>query len=84
MSDVQDGPAEVRTIGIIVDVKQRRPACPLLQAAMGGDSHIVTAVLDSRDWLVFPTRDMYMVRGTLDQWKGFAEELNRRRNGPAL
>lgn len=63
---------------LVVDVKQRRPACVLLQAAFGGDSRALQ-FLSSDDWLISPTDDMRMVTGTAEQWKTFDAELARRR-----
>lgn len=42
---------------IVFDVKLRRPACPLLQAAYGCDPHVVYN-FPAETWLTFPTDDM--------------------------
>jgi hypothetical protein len=61
----------------VVDVKQRRPACVLLQAVWGGDSSVVHK-LPAESWLLAPTDDMHMVEGTDEQWAQFADELAAR------
>jgi hypothetical protein len=61
-----------QTYRLIVDMKQRRPACALLQAAYGGDYGVLGRFFDSRDWLTAPTPDMQPVSGTREQWMRLA------------
>lgn len=67
-------------IDVIVDVKQRRPGCLLIQAACGCSEGraLVGSLFDATSWLVFPTEDMRLVSGTLAQWRQFADECNER------
>jgi len=51
---------------IVYDAGLRRPACPLLQAALGGDSWIA-GYFPSRLWLLAPTPDMKLYRLTEEQ-----------------
>ena len=70
------------TVTMVFDVKQKRPACVLLQAAFGcGESNgFLQMNFDSRDWLVVPTQDMRKIPGTKEQWKTLAAWLDRKRN----
>jgi hypothetical protein len=60
---------------IVVDVKQRRPACVILQAVFGGNRSIVSQIFPAESWLTAPTNDMRMVTGTIDEWRAFAASL---------
>jgi hypothetical protein len=62
----------------VVDVKERRPACVLLQAVLGGNSAIVNELLTAEAWLLAPNDNMRMVEGTKEEWKKFGEELKKR------
>lgn len=42
---------------LVYDLKLRRPACALLQAALGGDAGIANK-FPSEHWLIAPTPDM--------------------------
>lgn len=70
--DVTDG-----KIVLVVDVDLRRPACVLLQAGLGGDSHRVSQLFHSDTWLLSPTPGMRRVAGTPEQWQRFAKEIER-------
>ena len=61
-------------IRLVVDVKQRRPACALLQAEFGGDYRLVH-MLPVESWLTSPTPDMKMLTGTRGEWERFGDEL---------
>jgi hypothetical protein len=52
---------------IAFDTKRRRPGCVLLQAALGGDPHIVREHFDGRTWLVDPSPDMRVYQITDEQ-----------------
>ncbi len=54
---------------LLYDVKLKRPGCVLLQAVAGGDRALLDSLFSSEDWLITPTDDMMLMRGTLDQWK---------------
>lgn len=62
---------------VVIDVKQRRPGCVLLQAALGGDSGIVST-FPADSWLLAPTDDMRLIEGTPEQWASFTRELKKR------
>jgi hypothetical protein len=66
------------TRSLVVDVKLRRPGCALIQAAHGVRANDIIGLIDSNKWLLAPTPDMYLVEGTMDQWRGFAKECNAR------
>lgn len=61
---------------LVIDLKQRRPACILLQACSGGDPSTLFRYFDSEDWLVSPTGDMRMVSGTPEEWKLFSDKFS--------
>lgn len=70
-------------LALVVDVKQRRPACVLLQAAFGAfDYHRLMSQFDPASWLVFPTDDMRLIEGSIAQWEHFAVECNQRYRPP--
>lgn len=60
-----NGTVEMR---ILFDVKLKRPACVLLQATAGCDSHVVYG-FSAETWLTFPTDDMKVYEVTPDQLK---------------
>ena len=60
---------------MVMDVKQRRPACVLLQAVWGGDRGLCQR-FDSRSWLTFPTDDMQMIEGSDEQWQELIAQVN--------
>jgi hypothetical protein len=59
------------TRSIIVDADTRRPLCVLLQAAMGGDSSAVSALIPNELWQLHPPKPgrAYLVPGTPTQWR---------------
>ena len=65
-------------IGFVIDTKLRRPACVLLQAALGGPykSGLFGQLFGHQHWLIIMTPDMHIVRGTREQWERFAKELD--------
>ena len=66
-------------ITLVVDTKQRRPACVLLQAGFGCSGYReVMHRFDSKTWLTFPTPDMRRVSGTIEEWQSLADEINPR------
>lgn len=48
---------------LVFDFKLARPGCVLIQAAMGGDSQLVKRI-DSKYWLLAPTKDMKLYKLT--------------------
>ncbi len=50
---------------IVYDIKKRRPACPVLQAVMGGDA--VAQHFDAEFWLTELTPDMKLYQVSLEQ-----------------
>jgi hypothetical protein len=64
---------------LVVDVKQRRPACAIVQAVFGvSGANDILCMFDPGTWLLAPTDDMHLVEGTMEQWRGFAKECNSR------
>jgi hypothetical protein len=63
---------------VVVDVEQRRPACALLQAVFGGDGGLVSELFHGEAWLTAPTDKMRRLTATKDEWKRFAELVNKR------
>jgi hypothetical protein len=62
-------PAKDERFVIVYDTDLRRPACVLLQAAMGGDLTAFRRFFgSSSDWLVAPTPGMKRIRGTAEEW----------------
>ena len=57
---------------LIVDPKLRRPACALLQAALGGNHGALARYFAPKTWLVMPTDDMVRVAGTPEEWERVA------------
>lgn len=62
---------------IAYDIRQMRPGCVLLQAAMGGDPFCAKQ-FDSETWLVFPTPDLHVYEVSDKQ----LQELIRRTKKP--
>lgn len=52
---------------IAYDVKLKRPGCVLLQAALGGDAHLVGRKFTHETWLLHPTDDLHVYEVTDDQ-----------------
>lgn len=71
--------AHTETIVLLVDMKTKRPGCVLLQAACGGDTYKLQQFFDARHWVLAPTKDMQLIRGTPEQWKKLALMLEKRR-----
>lgn len=65
--------SEVR---IVYDVELRRPACALLQAALGGTLG-VSSHFPSRLWLDHPTDGMRLLRGTREELAMLVEQTIR-------
>lgn len=61
-------------IDLVFDVKLRRPACVLLQAAFGcgHNNGFLQSTFEAREWLDQPTQDMRRIRGTREQWQQLA------------
>lgn len=62
---------------LIIDMKLKRPACVLIQAAGGGNMSTLNRHFDSECWLVAPTQDMRMVAGTDEEWARLARTLSK-------
>ena len=75
-------PADDEVIAFVIDVKQRRPGCVIIQAMGGCNSSLVSSLFPVESWLLAPTDDMYRVSGTMEEWRGFAEELKQRPREP--
>lgn len=61
---------------LVFDVKLKRPACVLLQAAYGCSPYGAVMKFDSETWLVMPTDDMRRIKGTKEQWERLAAVVN--------
>lgn len=74
MSDQALGATE---IAVVVDVKQRLPACVIIQAMNGcaEGRRIVSELFPPETWLLAPNSDMHTVRGTREEWESFATEM---------
>lgn len=59
---------------IAFDIKQMKPGCALLQAAMGCDSHI-SNYFDSKHWLLAPTDDLCVYEITKEQLEALVEKV---------
>lgn len=68
-------------IVIAFDTKQMRPGCVILQAVFGGDRRAGT-LFDASSWLVAPTDDMRLIRGSLAEWKALAATVNAKHQRP--
>lgn len=66
-------------IPIVYDTDLKRPACALLQAAMGGSTTALHRYFDSQDWLVAPTPGMRLIGGTHEEWLKAAEITKKHR-----
>ena len=60
-------------IAALVDRKQQKIACALIQAAYKGDPS-VCHLFD--EWVTQPTPDLVRAKGTMDQWKQLARAWN--------
>jgi hypothetical protein len=72
---------------IVFDCILKRPGCPLIQAAMGGDVSLVKQEFHGDTWLTFPTEGMklYPVSETqVPQLVGIAEQAVGLRKHPHL
>jgi hypothetical protein len=56
----------------VFDTKLKRPACVLLQAALGGDIESAH-FFDSNVWLTAPTKDMRLFRTTREELRAVAK-----------
>ena len=65
---------ESARIPLLYDTELRRPACVLLQAAVGGDTGLVNRLWRSDVWLVAPTPGMRALLATREQWEALAEQ----------
>lgn len=63
---------------VVVDTEQRRPACALLQAVLGGDPSLVSELFHGEAWLTSPTGKMRPLTATKEEWRRFAELVNKR------
>lgn len=61
---------------IAYDCKLYRPACVLLQAALGGEQYVAYA-FEPRHWLVSPTPDMAVYEATPEQLARLVELTDR-------
>lgn len=64
---------------IVFDFVLMRPACALLQAALGGDTGAFQRHFGGRgNWLLAPTPGMKLWRGTDEEWAGVASVYERK------
>lgn len=68
--------SETDEVVLLVDMDTKRPGCVLLQAVYGGDSDAVSELFNSERWVLFPTKDMQLIRGTRAQWRRLSAKLN--------
>lgn len=61
---------------LLIDVKQRRPGCVLLQAMARGDQSTLHKYFDPNDWLLAPTDEMRVVSGTEEEWAKFSDRFS--------
>lgn len=68
-------------ITLVVDVKNRRPGCVLLQSAYGCGrfNGFLSRTFDTEDWLLAPSKDFRRVTGTRQQWETHAANLRKQR-----
>jgi hypothetical protein len=52
-----------------INPKSKKIACVLLQAVLGGDSHIPSRFFDTSVWEVASTDGMIPMHGTIAEWK---------------
>lgn len=60
---------------LVFDIKQKRPACALLQVLLGGDLGIANKFV-SESWLLNPTSDMKVYQITKDQLDEVISKVN--------
>lgn len=65
-------------ITMVVDIKDRRPGCAILQAYYGTPNNEVLHLFDADTWVLAPTPNLHKITGTMDQWRNFANECNAR------
>lgn len=61
---------------VVMDVKQWRPGCAIIQA-MYGCNNMIASLFDTNLWLLAPTDDMVVIPFTGDTLKEHVEMLNR-------
>lgn len=73
-------------IVLVVDLKLRRPACVLLQAAFGcgHNNGFLQMTFEPNDWLLSPTPDMQKIRGTREEWQRLAAMLANKKKKEAV
>jgi len=64
-------------VKIIFDIEQMKPACVLLQAAMGGDIAVANA-FNSDHWLINPTPGMKCFAVTPEQLQILVQKVKDR------
>ena len=69
--------AKPARFAFVYDCTLKRPACVLLQAAMGGSTYELWRFFDESSWLLEPTPGMAVIVGTEEEWKR-AGEITRR------
>jgi hypothetical protein len=58
------------------DIKEMRPGCVLLAAAMGGDTELAKQ-FHSETWLLAPTPDLKVYNITEEQFKALLKKVNK-------
>lgn len=69
-------PQEPKTYRVVMDVATKRPACVILQAALGGDSS-AASLFDSRHWLVQPTPTMQLFAASREDLTKASKALDK-------
>lgn len=71
------GDAVVRDedVVLVFDIKLKRPACALLQAAFGGDHRVLLANFPVETWLINSTPDMQRFRIKRSELKEIAKNV---------
>lgn len=62
----------------VVNVRTKKVACVLLQAALGG-SVTVARMFDTENWELATSSDFRMVEGTREEWLAHADRMNKKR-----
>lgn len=67
----------VEQFSVVIFPKEKMVGCPILQAAYGGNNHLVSTLFDSDLWVVSPKSGSVMVKGNWDQWNKLAQKWNK-------
>lgn len=70
----------MKTYILLVDFSELKIGCPLLQTAHLTDYQSINYLFDPEDWFLFPTPDMRLVEGTLEQFQFLAKRMKNDKN----